>query len=74
MPKWPSGSSATSASSSGDDHLQLARESLRELLEDPRVPESVRDELAGDYQQLEILLRKLEQDEIHIAVFGRVSV
>ncbi|MEN8214452.1 MAG: GTP-binding protein, partial [Pseudomonadota bacterium] len=33
-----------------------------------------RDELAGDYQQLEILLRKLEQDEIHIAVFGRVSV
>lgn len=74
MPKWPSSSSATNASSSGDDHLQLARESLRELLEDPRVPESVREELAGDYQQLELLLRKLEQEEIHIAVFGRVSV
>jgi len=38
------------------------------------VPESVREELAGDYQQLEVLLRKLEQEEIHIAVFGRVSV
>ena len=74
MPKWPSNSSATNESNSGDDHLQLARESLRELLEDPRVPESVREELAGDYQQLEILLRKLEQEEIHIAVFGRVSV
>ncbi len=74
MPKWPSNSSATNASNSGDNHLQLARESLRELLEDPRVPESVREELAGDYQQLEVLLRKLEQEEIHIAVFGRVSV
>jgi small GTP-binding protein len=74
MPKWPSNSSATNESNSGDDHLQLARESLRELLEDPRVPQSVREELAGDYQQLEILLRKLEQEEIHIAVFGRVSV
>ncbi len=74
MPKWPSNSSATTGSNSGDDHLQLARESLRELLEDPRVPESVREELAGDYQQLELLLRKLEQEEIHIAVFGRVSV
>jgi len=74
MPKWPSNSSATNESNSGDDHLQLARESLRELLEDPRVPESVREELAGDYQQLELLLRKLEQEEIHIAVFGRVSV
>lgn len=74
MPKWPSSSSATTTSNSGDDHLQLARESLRELLEDPRVPESVREELAGDYQQLELLLRKLEQEEIHIAVFGRVSV
>ena len=38
------------------------------------MPESVREELAGDYQQLEVLLRKLEQEEIHIAVFGRVSV
>jgi GTP-binding protein Era len=74
MPKWPSNSSATNASNSGDNHLQLARESLREMLEDPRVPESVREELAGDYQQLEVLLRKLEQEEIHIAVFGRVSV
>ncbi|MEA3301812.1 MAG: GTP-binding protein [Pseudomonadota bacterium] len=74
MPKWPSNSSATNTGNSGDDHLQLARESLRELLEDPRVPESVREELAGDYQQLELLLRKLEQEEIHIAVFGRVSV
>ena len=74
MPKWPSNSSATNENNSGDDHLQLARESLRELLEDPRVPESVREELSGDYQQLELLLRKLEQEEIHIAVFGRVSV
>jgi GTPase len=73
-PKWPSSSSASGATSSGEEHLQLAKESLRELLEDQRVPEAVRAELAGDYQQLEIMLRKLEQEEIHIAVFGRVSV
>lgn len=58
----------------GDQHLELARESLRELLEDRRVPAAVRGELAADYAQVEALLKRLEEGEIHIAVFGRVSV
>ncbi|MDS4027367.1 MAG: GTP-binding protein, partial [Candidatus Contendobacter sp.] len=59
---------------SGDAHLALARESLRELLNDKRVPPPVRAALAEDYQQLQLLLEKVEHGHIHIAVFGRVSV
>lgn len=58
----------------GDSHLALARESLRDLLEDKRVPQSVRSALAEDYRQLQLLLEKIEHGHIHIAVFGRVSV
>ena len=58
----------------GDTHLALARESLRELLDDQRVPPPVRAALAEDYQQLKLLLEKIEHGHIHIAVFGRVSV
>jgi len=58
----------------GDEHLALARESLRELLDDQRVPPPVRKALAEEYQQLQGLLEKIEHGHIHIAVFGRVSV
>ncbi|MGE5153172.1 MAG: DUF697 domain-containing protein [Bdellovibrio bacteriovorus] len=58
----------------GDDHLALARESLRELVHDDRIPPEVRSALAEDYQQVEAMLDKLEQGHIHIAAFGRVSV
>ena len=59
---------------SGDAHLALARDSLRELLDDKRVPPPIRAALAEDYQQLQHLLEKIEHGHIHIAVFGRVSV
>ncbi len=58
----------------GNEHLQLAQESLRDLLDDPRVPAEVRDSLAGDYAQVQVMLDKLEQGHIHIAAVGRVSV
>ena len=59
---------------SGDDHLDLARESLQELLDDPRVPDEVRASLADDYARVENLLDRLANEHVHIAVFGRVSV
>lgn len=59
---------------SGDAHLALARDSLRDLLDDHRVPPAVRATLADEYQQLQLLLEKIEHGHIHIAVFGRVSV
>jgi predicted GTPase len=50
------------------------REALRALLDDPDIPASVRGELGADFAQIESLLDKLKTGELHIAVFGRVSV
>jgi small GTP-binding protein len=74
MPRWRSSSSKKTSAEQGDTHLELARESLRELLDDARVPSSVRSDLEHDYRELERMLDKLENEEIHIAVYGRVSV
>src|SRR5581483_9474237 len=51
-----------------------ASEALRALLEDKSIPETVRRELGEDFAQVEALIDKLAADELHIAVFGRVSV
>ncbi len=56
------------------DHLETAAESLRALLDDPAVPQAVREALAADYAQVAAMLEKLERGDLHIAVFGRVSV
>lgn len=58
----------------GDDHLARAADSLRELLHDPSIPADVRSALAADYAQIEAMLDKLEHGDLHLAVFGRVSV
>ncbi len=55
-------------------HLELAKDSLKQLLDDSRVPDTIRNSLKQDYTQLQTMLDKLEQGHIHIAVFGRVSV
>lgn len=52
----------------------MARDSLRRLLEDPRLPAGVREALAPEFAEIERMLQKLEQGEIHIAVLGEVSV
>ena len=57
-----------------ENQLALAQESLRELLLDRRVPDTVREQLAADYTQLEAMLEKIERGHIHIAALGRVSV
>jgi len=55
-------------------HLDLARKSLRGLVQDQRIPSQVRESLIDDYCQVEAMLEKLDQGHIHIAIFGRVSV
>ena len=57
-----------------DAHVARTSEALRALLEDPAIPNAVRGELKGDFEQIESLLDKLATGELHIAVFGRVSV
>ena len=71
----PATVAATPASAdAGDRHQADAAEALRALLDDERIPASVRRALGADFARLEAMLRKLERDELHIAVFGRVSV
>jgi GTPase len=58
----------------GERHLALAQDSLRRLLEDPKLPPGIRAALAPEFADVERMLHKLEQGEIHIAVLGEVSV
>lgn len=76
LPKWP-WSKRPIAIDAGEDggsaHLALARESLRELIEDSRLPQGVRESLVHDYEAVESMLGKLKHGHLHIAVLGRVS-
>ena len=54
--------------------MALAQGSLRRLLDDPTLPGGIRETLAPEFAEVERMLRKLEQGEIHIAVLGEVSV
>lgn len=73
-PQAPDDAQATRAKTGGHDHLARASDSLRALLSDRGIPASVRDALKADYAEIEALLDKLEQQQLHVAVFGRVSV
>jgi small GTP-binding protein len=57
----------------GSSHLELARESLRDLIDDARLPAGIRESLAQDYDAVAAMLDKLQHGHLHIAVFGRVS-
>ncbi len=74
LPKWRSTQRATEPTSDeGSGHLDLARESLRELINDSRLPEGVRESLVHDYEAVAGMLEKLEHGHLHLSVFGRVS-
>ena len=74
LPGWPWKKTATEpAPERGSGHLELARESLRELVNDSRLPDGVRESLAHDYESVEAMLDKLEHGHLHLAAFGRVS-
>ncbi|MCK5361080.1 MAG: hypothetical protein KAJ95_10665, partial [Gammaproteobacteria bacterium] len=57
-----------------DHHLALASDSLSRLLDDQHIPQSVRNSLEDEYHNIQTLLDKIENNEIHIAVMGRVGV
>ncbi len=75
MPKWRWTRKATesAAGDGGADHLSLARESLRDLVQDSRLPAGVRESLSHDYEAVEAMLNKLEHGHLHLSAFGRVS-
>jgi small GTP-binding protein len=76
LPGWPWTRTRPGTDSSrdgGSAHLDLARESLRDLIDDSRLPAGVRESLAHDYRDVEAMLEKLQHGHLHIAAFGRVS-
>jgi len=76
LPKWPwkkKRAPAEPGQDAGSDHLALARESLRDLIDDARLPTGVRESLAQDYDAVAAMLDKLEHGYLHLAAFGRVS-
>lgn len=54
--------------------MLAANENLSALLEDSGIPASVRAELAAEFNDIELISRKLQEEEIHIAAYGRVGV
>ncbi len=73
LPEWPWKKRRADRAASRDDHLGLARESLRELVQDKRLPAGVRESLAHDYEAVQAMLDKIEHGHLHLSVFGRVS-
>lgn len=71
--RWRRPADVAAEATSAAHHAQ-ASASLRALLHDAKIPPAIRTSLADDFSRLEQLLAKLERDELHIAVFGRVSV
>jgi small GTP-binding protein len=61
--------SATAAEARGSS----VAASLRGLLDDPSVPDNVREAMAADFRRVQTMLERLEREELHVAVFGRVS-
>jgi len=74
LPGWPwTKKKADRGGAERSDHLGLARESLRELVHDSRLPEGVRESLIHDYDAVQAMLDKIEHGHLHLSVFGRVS-
>lgn len=75
LPAWPWSrkKQKTDAPDGGEAHLDIAKESLRELIEDSRLPAGIRESLAEDYAAVQGMLDKLQHGHLHIAAVGRVS-
>jgi hypothetical protein len=74
LPKWRWTKKPTEeVGDEGAGHLSLARESLRDLIDDARLPDGVRESLSHDYDAVQSMLDKLEHGHLHLSALGRVS-
>lgn len=60
--------------SAQQQHLDETVASLRALIDDPALPAEIRRALEPEFAEIEAMLVKLSAGELHVAVFGRVSV
>lgn len=70
----PADAPDNTSESPASSHTDQVKSSLKQLLDDEKIPNAVRRRLQTEFQQLQTMLDKLEKGHIHIAVFGRVSV
>ncbi len=72
--KWRSKSkNKRSNKNQKSDATDITLDSLKELLNDEHIPATVRMQLNDEYQQVQQLLDKLENQQVHIVAFGKVS-
>ena len=76
MQSWrsPGQSRTASRGTEADQQLLQANQHLRDLLEDTTIPAAVRAELSVEFDEIDDISKKLRDEEIHIAAFGRVGV
>jgi small GTP-binding protein len=72
--RYPEQKRAALTGTEADQQLLQANQHLRDLLEDTSIPATVRAELSSEFDEIEDISRKLRDEEIHIAAFGRVGV
>ena len=76
MQSWrsPDQSRILSRETEADRQLLQANQHLRDLLQDTTIPSAVRADLSREFDEIDAISRKLRNEEIHIAAFGRVGV
>jgi small GTP-binding protein len=72
--RYPGQKSSETGTTEADRHLLEANQHLQELILDTSIPPAVRAEFSAEFEEIETISRKLRQEEIHIAAFGRVGV
>ena len=72
--RYPGRKSIETGTTDADRHLLEANRHLQDLIQDTGIPPAVRAEFSAEFEEIETISRKLRQEEIHIAVFGRVGV
>ena len=72
--QFPARKKKTAGKIDSDWYLLEANQHLQDLLRDTGIPSVVKAELSAEFEEIEAISRKLDQEEIHIAAFGRVGV
>lgn len=72
--RYPVRKSFETGTTEADRHLLEANQHLQDLIQGAGIPPAVRAEFSAEFEEIENISRKLRQQEIHIAVFGRVGV
>jgi len=72
--QYPVRKTGNTGTTKSDWYLLEANQHLQDLLLDTGIPSAVKAELSAEFEEIEAISRKLDQEEIHIAAFGRVGV